>query len=149
MDGSGLAEVMGVVYGPNTVKYILKGAAYSKALRAHFLTDAALVKHVMIANDGNSLNEILENLQETSRTAKLWVLYHHLVRMVQDFIVAERLHDWNGHLQVVAKMLDIFAAAGHGQYAKFGRLYLQEMLKLPEQYPQVSIAYAYYLSVSL
>ena len=41
MEGSGLAEAMEVLYGPNTVQYILKGAAYSKALRAHFLTDAA------------------------------------------------------------------------------------------------------------
>ena len=39
MEGSGLAEAMGVVYGPNTVKYTMKDAAYSKALRAHFLTD--------------------------------------------------------------------------------------------------------------
>ena len=38
MEDSGLEEAMSVVYGPNTVKYILKGAAYSKALRAHFLT---------------------------------------------------------------------------------------------------------------
>ncbi len=78
-------------------------------------------------------------LEETSRTAKLWVLYHQLMRRVQEFILAERLHDWQGHLNAVAKMLGIFAAAGHGQYTKFGRLYLQEMLRLPKQYPQVSI----------
>ena len=47
MEDSGLAEALSVVYGPNTVKHILKGAAYSKALRAHFLTDTALVKHMM------------------------------------------------------------------------------------------------------
>ena len=40
---------------------------------------------------------------------------------------------------MVAKMLGIFAAAGHGQYAKLGWLYLQDMLRLPEQYPQVSV----------
>lgn len=139
MEGSGLAEAMGVVYGPNTVKYILKGAAYSKALRAHFLTDAALVKHMMGENNSTSLDESLKDLQETSRTAKLWVLYHQLVRAVQEFIFAERLHDWQGHLNAVSKMLGIFATAGQGQYAKFGRMYLQEMLRLPEQSPQVSI----------
>ena len=138
MEGSGLAEAMSVVYGPNTVKYIMKGAAYSKALRAQFLTDAALVGHIMGASNNTSLDDTLKDLQETSRMAKLWVLYHQLVRTVQEFILAERLHDWQGHLNVVAKMLDIFSAAGHGQYAKFGRLYLQEMLRLPEQYPQVS-----------
>ena len=76
MEGSGLAEAMGVVYGPNTVKYILKGAPYSKALRAHFSTDAALVKHMMGENNSTNLDETLKDLQETSRTAKLWVLYH-------------------------------------------------------------------------
>ena len=46
MGGSGLTEAMEVVYGPDTVQYIMKGSAYSKAFRAHFLTDAALVKHI-------------------------------------------------------------------------------------------------------
>ena len=95
-----------------TVKYILKGAAYSTALRAHFLTDATLVKHMMGANNSTSLDETLKDLEETSRTAKLWVLYYQLVRTVQEFILPERLHDWQGHLNVVAKMLGIFAAAG-------------------------------------
>ena len=95
--------------------------------------------HVAYIGDSTNLDEILENLQKTTRTAKLWVLYHQLVRRVQEFILAERLHDWQGHLNAVAKMLGIFAAAGHGQYAKFGRLYLQEMLKLQERYPQVGI----------
>ena len=139
MDGSGLAEAMGVVYGTNTVKYILKGAAYSKALRAHFLTDAALVlKHMMGENNSTCLDGKLNDLQDISRTAKLWVLYHQLVRIAQEFLLAERLHDWHGHLHAVSKMIGIFATAGHGQYAKFGRMYLQEMLRLPEQYPQVS-----------
>ena len=138
MEGSGLAEAMGVVYGPTTVKYILKGGAYSKALRAHFLTDAALVKHMMSGNDSTCLDGALKDLQEISRTARLWVLYHQLVRIAQEFLLAERLHDWHGHLHAVSKMICIFAAAGHGQYAKFGRMYLQEMLTLPEQYPEVS-----------
>ena len=71
MEGSGLAEAMSVVYGPNTVKYIMKGAAYSKALRAQFLTDAALVGHIMGASNNTSLDDTLKDLQETSRTAKL------------------------------------------------------------------------------
>jgi len=139
---------MSVVYGPNTVKHILKDAAYSKALREHFLADAALVKHVMSANS-TSLDETLEELQEITRTAKLWVFYHQLVRRVQEFILAERLHDWQGHLNAVAKMLGIFAAAGHGQYAKFGWFYLQEMLRLPGQYPEVSVIKCYYLAVTI
>ena len=139
MEGSGLAEAMEVIYGPNTVQYILKGAAYSKALRAHLLTDAALVKHMMGESGSKNLDERLKDLEEMSRTAKLWILYHQLVRTAQDFILAERLHDWHGHLNAVFSMIGIFAAAGHGQYAEFGRMYLQEMLQLSEDYPQISI----------
>ena len=87
MEDSGLAEALSVVYGPNTVKHILKGAAYSKALRAHFLTDAALVKHMM-GGDSTNLDEALENLQKKTRTAKLCVLYHQFMRGVQEFILA-------------------------------------------------------------
>ena len=86
----------------------MKGAAYSEALRAQFLTDAALVGHIMGTSNNTSLENTLKDLQETSRMAKLWVLYHQLVRTVQEFILAESLHDWQGHLNVVAKMLDIF-----------------------------------------
>ena len=122
---------MSVIYGPNTVKHILKCAVYSKALRAHFLTDAALVKHMM-GGYSTSLDETLKDLPKTTRTAKLWVLYHKLMSRVQEFILAERLNDWQGHLNAFAKMLGIFTVAGHGQYAKFGLLYLQEMLRLQE-----------------
>ena len=70
MEDSGLAEALSVIYGPNTIKHILKGAACSKALRAHFLTDAALVKHMM-GGDSTNLDETLENLQKSTRTGSL------------------------------------------------------------------------------
>ena len=46
---------------------------------------------------------------------------------MKTFIRAERLHDWDLHLPTVVDTLPIFAAAGHGQYAKGGRLYLEMM----------------------
>jgi len=41
MAGSGLAEVMQCCYAPNSVKHILSGKAYSRAVRAHFLVESA------------------------------------------------------------------------------------------------------------
>ena len=38
--------------------------------------------------------------------------------LIKDFIRAERLHDFDLHLAIVAKMLLIFAVAGLGQYSK-------------------------------
>lgn len=42
MNGSGLQEVLELVYAPNSVPHILSGKAVSRAIRAHFLVDAVL-----------------------------------------------------------------------------------------------------------
>ena len=42
MEGSGLTELLEIIYGSNTVKHIMTGKAYARALRAHFLTQSAL-----------------------------------------------------------------------------------------------------------
>ena len=42
MEGSGLTELFETVYGSATVKHIMTGKAYARALRAHFLTQSAL-----------------------------------------------------------------------------------------------------------
>ena len=34
-------------------------------------------------------------------------------------------------------MLNLFAATGHYNYAKCGRMYLQQMLELPSNYPSL------------
>ena len=68
-------------------------------------------------------------VSEKGRTAALWVQYHHLVQLVKDYIRAERLSDFKLHLSVVCEMLSIFASAGHSQYAKGARLYLELMDK--------------------
>ncbi|KAL7307868.1 hypothetical protein TKK_0000187 [Trichogramma kaykai] len=46
MKDSGLAEVLSTVYGENTVKNILTGHQYNRALRAHTLILLALVKRI-------------------------------------------------------------------------------------------------------
>ena len=47
MEGSGLAEAHKTYYGDVTVKHIASGKAISKALRAHFLTEAAIMTLLM------------------------------------------------------------------------------------------------------
>jgi hypothetical protein len=51
------------------------------------------------------------------------------------FIRAERLGDWNLHLISLQRMLNIFAATGHNNYAKSARLYLETMQDLPKTNP--------------
>ena len=71
---------------------------------------------------------------EASRTAQLWVQYMEYVKM---FIFAERIGDWESHFDATRRMLNLFAATGHYNYAKCGRMYLQQMLELPSNYPRL------------
>jgi hypothetical protein len=80
------------------------------------------------------LNELMNNLCTQSRTAALWVQYIRHVDMLKAFIAAERLSDWGQHIDTFNVMLNVFAAAHHFNYAKSGRLYLQQMNKLPDFY---------------
>ena len=57
------------------------------------------------------------------------------VQLIKLFIFAERTGNWELHLSAVRKMINLFAATGHMNYAKSARLYLQKMLDLPNQHP--------------
>ncbi|KAK5884494.1 hypothetical protein CesoFtcFv8_018309 [Champsocephalus esox] len=75
--------------------------------------------------------ETFKRLAEGGRMPPLWVQYHYMVDVIKVFIRTERLADHNRHLCCIAsRMLDIFAAAGHHQYAKGARLYCQLMKQL-------------------
>ena len=192
MTGSGLQELFELVYAENTVKHMLSGKAIARAIRAHFLVDAALnaillakaydlpVSHVTEDDQPNTdaeesfpqnedlkeaqgllkglldgtetLNNVLSSESMTriaqrinhvkdamvdQRTAKLWIQYLDMVKILQLFIKAERTGNWELHLDAVRKMLPIFAAAGHILYAKSAYLYLQQMEGLPKSHPEV------------
>lgn len=75
--------------------------------------------------------ETFKRLEEGGRTPALWVQYHYMVDVLKIFIKSERLADHDRHLScIVTRMLDIFSAAGHHQYAKGARLYCQLMKQL-------------------
>ena len=75
--------------------------------------------------------ETFKKLAKGGRTPALWVQYHYLVDVIKIFIRTERTADHSGHLScIVTWMLDIFAAAGHHQYAKGAQLYCQLMKQL-------------------
>ena len=213
MDGSGLSELLATCYGPNAVIHMLSGKAVSRAIRGHFLVEAALMtklltmllpnRYVLLREESFDRSEILhdnteletdeeeeiasssiekgkqclnedefeelldlfrklkeneieiddliqsstllklntllqilkQELAEKSRTAKLWIAYMDYVEVVKLFTRAERTGDWNTHLIAVNSMLNLFAATGHFNYAKCGRLYLQNMQRLPETNP--------------
>ncbi|KAL8582347.1 hypothetical protein ACOMHN_037104 [Nucella lapillus] len=60
-----------------------------------------------------------------------------MVGILKKSIKAERTGRFDLHLQSVAEMLPFFAAAGHHNYAKSARLYLQQMMALKDTHPKV------------
>ena len=54
-----------------------------------------------------------------------------------ELIPPTETNEWKlaGHLAAMGKMLNLFAATGHINYAKNARLYLQLMLDLEKNYP--------------
>ena len=93
------------------------------------------------ANATAWLNQKLEQekqtLTETSRTVQLSVHYMEYAKVIKMFIFAERIGDSESHLDATRRMLNLFAAADHYNYAKCGRMYLQQMLELPSNYPSL------------
>ena len=172
MKGSGIEDLFAEVYATNCVEHMFSGKSYARALRAHLMTESALMKLLLEmlrencdfgifdeyyrkvldgSFDENCVRELTsseefskitesfsileENLKANSRTARLWLLYIYYINIVKLFIFAERTSNWELHLHVVSQMLNLFAATGHNNYAKYARLYLQDMKDLPVNYP--------------
>ena len=71
------------------------------------------------------------------RTPKLWLQYIHMVDILKKLIKAERLGNWDLHLEATQKMLPYLAATGHNLYVKSLCLYVDKMNRLSEEHPDV------------
>ena len=100
-------------------------------LRAREISSIEISNYPGLVKIQRALDTLLHELRDRSRTAKLWLAYIEYVDTLKLFIRAERTGDWNLHLVAVGKMLKLFAATGHFNYAKSARLYSQLMLELP------------------
>ena len=125
------------IKGKNEIDFSDLQKFYEKALSSDLDTE----KLIELNSDAtfNQIRKELESkrnqLKEHSRTAQLWIQYIDYADIVKNFIYAERTSNWELHLSSLSKMLNLFAATGHINYAKCGRLYLQNMEKLPEKQP--------------
>ena len=94
------------------------------------------LKELVLSNSikriGDEINLLKSKLKKKSRTSKLWLLHMDYINVAKEFVYAERTSNWDIHLYVSSKMLNLFAVTGHINYAKSARLYLQQMNKLPE-----------------
>ena len=96
MKGSGLEAMISIAYpGEGTVEHILKGSAYYKSLKSHFLIIKAL-----LTGSGEDCDTVsLEEMRKRGRTSALWVMYIEMVMIVFAFIRAERTSNFELHLQ--------------------------------------------------
>ena len=101
----------------------------------HKVSPTALAESRELVKLGNALECLKDTLRSTSRTAKLWLRFMDYIEIIKDFICCERLGMWDGHLNAVTALLNLFAATCHIHYAKSARLYVQEMRKLPSTHP--------------
>ena len=69
-------------------------------------------------------------LSSKSRISTFWLNYTQYISIVQQFIRAERIRDCKLHVETTKQMLNLFAAAGHNNYAKTCWLYLQSAISL-------------------
>ena len=77
------------------------------------------------------------NELQNDRTSQLWIQYMQAIDILRKFIKAERTGNWELHLQAVYDMLPFFTASGHNLYTKPAYLYLQLMLDLPNNHPEL------------
>ena len=73
MKRSGLCDVLEMAYGPNAISHMMSDQAVSRAIRAHFLVDSALMIKLMpkitpstinVTNDdAENAEQVLDNVQ--------------------------------------------------------------------------------------
>ena len=71
------------------------------------------------------------------RTAQLWFLYLKLIKLLKDHRNYERTGQFEAQLVTLNKMRPPLAATGHHQYAKAITLYLNEMMQIKANKPEV------------
>ena len=74
----------------------------------------------------NFLHDFKWTLGEQSRTAALGLSY--LDYVLKQFILAECTSNWQLRLQTTKDILNLFAATGHFNYAKWARFYVQQFM---------------------
>ena len=133
MANTGLEDILSSAFAG--VPKLLSGKKFPQNTRASRLVTEEILKVVMQNSDSyEDLITTIEQLAESSRTAKLWVdCLIKPVFIIMNFVRAEREADWSLHLVAVKAMIPYFFAANHNNYARYGLYYLRSMEKLPAE----------------
>ena len=97
----------------------------------------SLSKSGCIRRIDQSVSNKKDELAAASKTGALWVNYQKMVGIARTLVAADRMGSWEMHLHAISACLPIFAAAGHLNYLKSARIYLQKMRALKDDNPEV------------
>ncbi|KAE8743752.1 hypothetical protein FOCC_FOCC009627 [Frankliniella occidentalis] len=142
MSGSGLEELWETAYAANSVKQMVGGHAYSRAVRAHMLTHLSLGLEIMkrgeenvdhVSNEIERLHTDLFNNDTTPEDAAASDTAEYVFKIVKTS--CERLAAsnrtarlWISYFEMATTaMIPYFHAAGHLNYAKAAHLHMQNM----------------------
>lgn len=156
MAGSGLKEILGVIYAPNSVDKILNGHAYSRAVRGHILLYLALstivAEYTQIDDSTDEylrdyINQIIkqnssyEDVEGYSSILEPYIeQFNATLKNIQTRGPTAKL--WVQYFQMESIIKDLIRSErlgnwqGHYLYAKSAHLYLQDMLKLQKNMDQ-------------
>lgn len=81
--------------------------------------------------------DIVDTENADSPTYTYWRGYMKMVEIMLDFIRAERDGNWQLHLSSFQSMLPYFFLYDHTNYARWGTIYISDMIKLEESAPDV------------
>ena len=96
------------------------------------------ILHMILAK----VTEERKSCKSVSWTAALWLQYLGMLDIVRGFLKAERMGNWEMHMQAVSQMLPYFTASGHNHYTKSASLHLQSMKNLNVEHLDVYKAFA-------
>ena len=111
--------------------FILYETLMNNSLSVHQVCQTEVIQKLK-----ESLKSKLCSLQ-SSRTASLWLQYLDMIDILRNFIKAQRIGNWELHLQSLSDMLPYLSASGHNHYTRCVWIYLQQMSKLEDEHPTV------------
>ena len=100
---------------------------FNNVLSQRVEPDDLLVESPELINLGKTMKHCMNEISNTSRTAKLWIGCLDYINIIKEFIYCKRLGLWDGYLSAVTKLLNLFAATGNIHYVRSARLYVQKM----------------------
>ena len=96
--------------------------------------------HVCL-NQCQVIKEEFETFSKTcfarSEICRHWDGILTLIGLLKDLVAADREGNWEGHLQVIEKLLPVFLMSGSINYLQYGSWYLEKTRKLPHEHPEV------------